>query len=46
MRTEFEELDPVVQEKEVKGYYDRRAVIIWSLVVVISLIGIIRWQVV
>ena len=33
------------QEREVEGYYNKRAVIIWSLVVVISLIGIIRWNV-
>jgi hypothetical protein len=46
MRTEFEELDPVVQEKEVEGYYDRRAVIIWSLSVIIGLIGIIRWNII
>jgi hypothetical protein len=47
MRTEFEELDvvPVEQEKEVEGYYGKKAVIIWSLVVVISLLGILRWHV-
>lgn len=47
MRTEFEELDvvPVKQEKEIEGYYSKKAAIIWSLVVVISLIGIVRWHV-
>jgi hypothetical protein len=45
MRTEFEELDIVVQEKEVTGYYDKRGIILWGLIVVISLIGIFRWHV-
>jgi len=47
MRTEFEEVDvvPVEQEKEVNGYYDKRAIILWVLIVTISLIGILRWHV-
>jgi hypothetical protein len=47
MRTEFEELDavPVEQEKEIEGYFDRRAAIIWGLAIVIGTIGFIRWNV-
>lgn len=46
MRTEFEELDvvPVEQEREVEGYYDKRAIILWVLILIISLIGFIRWE--
>ena len=45
MRTEFEELDVVVQEKEVDGYYGKFAIFMWCLIIVVSVIGFIRWNV-
>jgi len=45
MRTEFEELTPIVQEKESDGYYGKFAIFMWTLIIIISFIGFIRWNV-
>jgi len=45
MRDEFEELDVVVQEKESDGYYGKFAIFMWTLIIIISFIGFIRWNV-
>jgi len=44
MRTKFEELD-IKQEKEVEGYYSKRAVFMWCLVIIVCAIGYIRWNI-
>jgi hypothetical protein len=34
-----------IKEKEIDGYFDGRAAIIWCLAIVIGVIGFIRWNV-